>query len=420
MSSYVVPNTKREIQWLALGTLTGVLIGSLMYSSRAKKKTKSFNEFSAVYTDRSLNMMSDEFVKVMQDINATLKEVYNAKHTAIIPGSGSYAMEAVARQFARDKKVVIVRNGYFSFRWTDIFTRCCLPKEEIVLIASPVDESSQPQYAPYEIEDLLKTIQAERPDAVFAPHVETSTGMILPDQYIKRVAEAVHDVGGVFVLDCVSSGTIWVDMEELGIDALISAPQKGWTGPCCVGIVALSERGYKRMWESESDSLVTNLKMWCSVMNEYAEGGFKYWTTLPTDALKVFRDVMLETKAFGFAKAKTEQWRLGETAREKLFDLGFKGVSCIEYQAPGVVVAYIPEELKGFNFFREFRDEGVQIATGVGWKLNEPLDRGKFETVRIGLFGLDKIMNVNSAIASLTIVMERILSKTKGQLNLEE
>jgi len=359
-----------------------------------------------------LNMMSDEFVKVMQDISATLKEVYNAKYTAIIPGAGTYAMEAVARQFGGGKKVLVIRNGYFSYRWTDIFTRCKnLEGKETVLKAHPAEEADQPQYVPMKIEDVVAAIKSERPDAVFAPHVETSVGMILPDEYIRQVAKAVHDVGGVFVLDCIASGTIWLDIEDLGVDALISAPQKGWSGPCCVGIVALSDRGYSRVQETECNSMVTNLKMWCHVMSEYEAGRFKYYTTLPTDALRTFRDVMLETKTFGFAKAKAAQWRLGREVRAALLKRGFKGVPIPAYQSPGVVVVYIPKEMAGQNFFQKFKAEGVQIAGGVPWKLDEPANRGPKQTFRIGLFGIDKIMNVDATLKSLTAVVDNIVQQ---------
>jgi len=375
-------------------------------------KGKGLKEFSVVYTDRALNMMSDEFVKVMQDVSRILKEVYNAKYTAIIPGSGSYAMEAVARQFARMKKVMVIRNGYFSFRWTDIFEKCnLLSGEDTVLRAGPVEDGATPHYAPMPIEKVVEAIRTEKPDAIFAPHVETATGMILPDDYMRQVAKAVHDVGGVFVLDCIASGTIWVDMEDLGIDTVISAPQKGWTGPCCVGIVALSERGYQRVQENKSDSLVTDLKMWCKVMSEYEAGRFKYYTTLPTDALRVFRNVMFETKALGFAKAKAELWKLGNIARERFAKLGFKSVAFKSYQAPGVVVVYVPDKLKGTNMFKEFMTEGIQVAGGVPWKLGEPDGLGPKQTFRIGLFGLDKLADVDATIECLFSAVSGIVSR---------
>jgi len=408
-----VPHTRREIVFTMLGIVTtAVATKALMSRKQKSKQQKGLKEFSVVYTDRALNMMSSEFVTVMQDISATLKEVYNAKHTAIIPGAGTFAMEAVARQFGGKKKVMVIRNGYFSYRWSDIFTRCDIPEgEEIVLKAFPDEKGDQPQYVPMPIEKVIAEIKAQRPEAVFCPHVETSVGMILPDDYIKRVADAVHEVGGVLVVDCIASGTIWLNMEKLGIDALVSAPQKGWSGPCCVGIVALSERGYRRVQETNSDSMVTNLKEWCNVMSIYESGNFKYYTTLPTDALRTFRDVMLETKTFGFEKAKAEQWRMGRMVRAELRKHGFKGVPRVDYQAPGVVVVYIPKTMEGRNFFQEFKAQGVQIAGGVPWKLGEPEGRGKKETFRIGLFGLDKIMNVEETVKSLAAVVENIVKQ---------
>jgi len=373
---------------------------------------KGLKEFSVIYTDRALNMMSAEFVKVMQDISHILKGVYNAKHTAIIPGAGTFAMESVARQFAHMKKVMVIRNGYFSFRWTDIFQKCnLLEGEDLVIKAQPVDNSPMPHYVPASIDKVLDAIRTYKPDAVFAPHVETSVGMILPDDYMRQVGSAVHEVGGVFVLDCIASGTVWVDMEDLGIDALISAPQKGWSGPCCVGIVCLSERGYQRVQESKSNSMVTNLKMWCKVMTEYEAGRFKYYTTLPTNALRDFRDVMLETKAFGFAKAKEELWKLGNAVRQRFANLGFKSVPLKGYQSPGVVVVYIPEKIKGTNMFKEFMKEGIQVAGGVPWKIGEPEGRGPKQTFRIGLFGLDKIVDVGTTIESLFTGVNGIMSR---------
>jgi len=375
---------------------------------------KGLKEFSVIYTDRALNMMSSEFIQVMQDISGVLKQVYNAKHTAIIPGAGTYAMEAVARQFANKKKVMVIRNGYFSFRWTDIFERCnLLSSKDIVLKAQPVDSCPTPHYAPMSIDKVVETIRREKPDAVFAPHVETAVGMILPDDYIRQVGNAVHDVGGVFVLDCIASGTIWVDMEKLGIDALISAPQKGWSGPCCVGIVALSERGYQRVQENESNcnSMVTDLKMWCHVMSEYEAGRFKYYTTLPTNALRVFRDVMLETKAMGFARAKRELWNLGNMVRERFSNLGFKSVPSKGFQAPGVIVVYTPARIIGINMFKEFMAEGIQVAGGVPWKIGEPNGLGPKRTFRIGLFGLDKIADVDSTIDCLFSGVSGIMSR---------
>jgi len=410
-----VPHTRRELIFTMLGAVTTAVVTTAIMSRKQQKKEEGLKEFSVVYSDRALNMMSSEFVRVMQDISNTLKEAYRAKYTAIIPGAGSYAMEAVARQFGKGKKVMVIRNGYFSYRWTDIFTRCNIPKSEEILKAYPAEEGDQPQYIPMPIEKVVEAIKAERPDAVFAAHVETSVGMILPDEYIKRVAAAVHDVGGVLVIDCIASGTVWLNMEELGIDALISAPQKGWSGPCCVGIVALSEHGYRRVQETEGNSMVTNLKMWCNVMSEYEAGKFKYYTSLPTDALRTFRDVMLELKDFGLEKAKEEQWRLGQMVRSELRKLDFKGVPIPAYQAPGVVVLYIPKSmtdpktLKVRNFFQEFKAQGVQIAGGVPWKLGEPEGRGPKQTFRIGLFGIDKLKNVESTAASLVSVVKAIV-----------
>ena len=166
-------------------------------------------EFSVVYTDRALNHMSKRFQQVMQDISVTLKEVYHAKSAVVVPGSGTFGMEAVARQFATGRKALVIRNGWFSYRWTQIFEMGSIPSESTVLKARRSGPGKQEPFAPAPIAEVVAAIRAQRPDVVFAPHVETSAGMILPDAYLRAVADAVHEVGGLFVLDCIASGTIW-------------------------------------------------------------------------------------------------------------------------------------------------------------------------------------------------------------------
>ena len=346
--------------------------------------------------------------QIMNDINDTMKEAYNATSTIVMPGSGSYGMESVARQWATDKKVMVLRNGYFSYRWTDIFEQTGIPSEVIVVKGQPVDNSSQPQFAPHDIDAVVEKIRAEKPAVVFAPHVETSTGIILPDSYIKRVAEAVHAHGGLFVLDCIASGTVWVDMKATGVDCILSAPQKGWTGPACASLMMLSERGDHATRNSVSTSMVINMRKWLEVMDSYVNGGFAYYTTMPTDALTLFRDAALETKEFGFKKAAEAAWALGDECRDMMKAKGLRTVSAPGYEAPGVSVWYTNEP----DMFNKFKNRGFQIAAGVPFMINEPA--GNF-TFRIGLFGLDKITQREKTIATLEETLEKVLTEDCAQ-----
>jgi len=357
-------------------------------------------EFSVVYTDRALNHMSEPFKKVMLDIGDMLKEVYNAEHAVIIPGSGTYAMEACARQFATGKKALVLRNGYFSYRWSHIFDACNIPSEHIVLKARDVGGG---QYAPVPIEELEETIAKEKPAVMFAPQVETSTGILIPDEYIKRAAAAMHAQGGLFVLDCIASGTLWADMEALGIDALISAPQKGWTGPSCAGLVMLSKRGAEATRSSTSTSFVVDLRKWLEMMDSYEAGGFMYHATMPTDALATFRDVMLETKEFGFDNAKASAVALGGQVRKLMCeDKGLKSVAAPGFESPGVVVVHTDDA----GVVGKFISAGTQIAAGVPFMIGEPEGT---KTFRIGLFGLDKLKDPTVTTSNLKRAMDVVL-----------
>jgi aspartate aminotransferase-like enzyme len=360
-------------------------------------------EYSVVYTDRALNHMSQSFQSTMKQISQSLKQVYNAKATVIVPGSGTFAMEAVARQFGTGKNCFVVRNGWFSFRWTQIFEMGNIPAKSTVIMARPVAEGSQAAFAPAPIAEVVAAIKAERPDVVFAPHVETSAGIILPDDYIKAVTAAVHEVGGIFVLDCIASGTIWVDMEACGVDVLISAPQKGWSGSPCSGLVMLSDRALTLIESTTSTSYSCDLKKWLQIMQAYENGGHAYHATMPTDALTSFLTVINETGAYGFAKAHQSQQELGDRVRAILRNKGVKSVAAPGFEAPGVVVSYTdnPEIQTG----KKFMAAGLQIAAGVPLKCNEPAD---FQTFRIGLFGLDKLMDVDRAVAKLETVLNQI------------
>ena len=361
-------------------------------------------EYSVVFTDRSLNHMSQSFQGVMNDISAVLKKVYNARSAILVPGGGTYAMEAVARQFATDKKCIVIRNGWFSFRWTQIFDAGKIPADSTVLMARPINDKPQAPFAPAPVEEVVAIIEAQKPDMVIAPHVETSSGMMLPDDYIRAAADAVHAAGGLFVLDCVASGTVWVDMEACGVDVLISAPQKGWSSSPCSGMVMLSALARERIETTSSTSFACDLLKWLQIMEAYENGGFAYHATLPTDALKAFCEVMKETEQYGFDTLKVSQLELGDKVRTLLDAKGIKSVAAKGYEAPGVVVAYTDDA--HIHNGKKFTELGIQIAAGVPLQCDEPAD---FQTFRLGLFGLDKLQNVERTVATLEKALDAIL-----------
>lgn len=361
-------------------------------------------EFSVVFTDRSLNHMSKAFQQVMRDISEMLREVYGADGVAVIPGGGTYGMEAVARQFARDAKVLVVRNGWFSYRWSQIFEAGHLTSETQVLKARRAGNATQTPFAPAPIEEVTAAIRETRPDIVFAPHVETSAGVILPDDYIAAMAAAAHEVGALMVLDCIASGCIWVDMRASGVDVLISAPQKGWSAQPCAGLVMLSERAEARLAETTSDSFAIDLKKWRDIMKAYEGGGHAYHATMPTDALRAFRDTMAETRDYGFDKLKEAQWALGNAVRAMLKEKGVVSVAADGFGAPGVVVSYTTDP--AIQNGSKFAALGMQIAAGVPLQCDEPDD---FRTFRLGLFGLDKLYDVDGTVARLRRVLDQVL-----------
>ncbi|NVO27353.1 alanine--glyoxylate aminotransferase family protein [Donghicola sp. C2-DW-16] len=362
------------------------------------------DEFSVVFTDRSLNHMSATFQAVMRDISSMLKEVYKSDGVAIVPGGGTYGMEAVARQFAKGAKVLVVRNGWFSFRWSQIIDAGALAAETTVMKARQQGNEPTAPFAPAPIDEVVAKIREERPDVVFAPHVETSAGVILPDSYITALAEAAHEVGALMVLDCIASGCIWVDMKATGVDVLISAPQKGWSSTPSAGLVMLGERAIKRLETTQSDSFAVDLKKWFQIMQAYENGGHAYHATMPTDSLRAFRDTMAETRAYGFERLREAQWALGNGVRELLAKRGIKSVAAEGFGAPGVVVSYTdnPEVQSG----RAFAANGTQIAAGVPLQCDEPQG---FSTFRLGLFGLDKLYDVPATIARLTRALDAAL-----------
>lgn len=362
-------------------------------------------EYSVVFTDRSLNHMSKRFQGVMKDISATLKSVYNADAVAIVPGGGTYGMEAVARQFAQDKKTLIIRNGWFSYRWTQIFDMGNIPASSTVLKARRTDSSQTPApFAPAPVDEVVATIKEEKPDVVFAPHVETASGMILPDDYLKAVADAVHSVGGLLVLDCVASGTLWVDMKAVGVDILISAPQKGWSSSPCAALIMMNQAALDVMATTTSTSFAANLKQWHMIMQAYENGGHAYHATMPTDALAKFRDTMLETQAYGFDKVRDEQLALGKRVRQMLESKGIHSVAAEGFKAPGVVVNYTSDaELQNG---KKFAALGLQAAAGVPLMCDEGDD---YRSFRIGLFGLDKLHDIDGAVARLEKVVDQLV-----------
>ena len=362
-------------------------------------------EFSVVYTDRSLNHMSKKFQGVMTGISAMLKEVYHADATAIVPGSGTFGMESVARQFATDQPVLIVRNGFFSYRWSQILEmgRITAPANITVCQARRVGDGPQAPWAPAPIDEVAAAIARVKPAVVFAPHVETASGMLLPDDYLKRLAEAVHAVGGLFVLDCVASGALWVDMQALGVDVLISAPQKGWSSAPACAMVCLSKLALQRMQGTTSTSYSCDLKKWHQIMQTYESGAHAYHATVPTMALVELHAAMAETRARGFAQVRAQQLELGRQVRALFASRGLPSVAAEGFQAPGVVVSYTsdPDIQSG----KKFIAQGLQTAAGVPLMCDEPAD---FRTFRVGLFGLDKWADVGRSVGQLAAALDRM------------
>ncbi len=353
-------------------------------------------EFSVVYTDRSLNHMSNEFKRVITDISAVLKDVYQAHSTVVIPGSGTYGMEAVARQFATNQKCLVIRNGWFSYRWTQIFEAGQISQDLHVIKARRSSDSGTAPFAPAPIDEIVKFIKTEKPAVVFAPHVETSAGMILPDDYLKKIGEAVRSVDGLFVLDCIASGAMWVNMRDCLVDVIISAPQKGWSSSPCCALIGLSDRARTKIDSTTSTSFSCDLKKWLQIMETYESGNHVYHTTMPTDALKTLRNVMKETQSIGFEKLKSAQIELGSKVRELLVSRGFNSVAAPGFQSPCVVVSYTtdPEIQSG----KKFINVGLQTAAGVPLQCDEGAE---FRTFRIGLFGLEKLQNIDRTIKHL-------------------
>tara|TARA_X000000368_G_C23046026_1_gene719166 strand:- start:800 stop:1927 length:1128 start_codon:yes stop_codon:yes gene_type:complete len=361
-------------------------------------------EYSVVYTDRSLNHMSSSFQQAMNDVSSSLKKVYNAESVVLIPGGGTYGMEAVARQFANNKDCLVIRNGWFSYRWSQILEIGRIPSKLTVLKATRKSPGYQEPFFPVDIDEVVHKIKSEKPAMVFAPHVETSAGIILPDEYIKAVSDAIHSVGGMFVLDCIASGAIWIDMEKCGVDILVSAPQKGWSASPAFGMVMLSQNASSKIHKTQSTSFSCDLLKWLQMMQAYENGGHAYHATMPTDAIKHFRDTINETAVFGFNKACDKQQELGDRVRSLVKKYGFISVAAEGFLAPGVVVSYTSD--KDIHNGSKFKSLGMQIAAGVPLQCDEGDD---YQTFRLGLFGLDKLKDVDSAVQRLENVFNQLM-----------
>ncbi|HXW64174.1 MAG TPA: aminotransferase class V-fold PLP-dependent enzyme [Burkholderiaceae bacterium] len=377
-----------------------------MTSLRPEIDPDGLLEYSVVFTDRALNHMSQKFQRVMRDISQILKQTYNAHTAIIVPGGGTIGMEAVARQFATDRRTLVVRNGWFSYRWSQIFDMGHIPSAQTVLKARPAAPGRQAPYAPPPVEEVVAAIAEQRPDAVFAPHVETASGIMLPESYLRAVSEAAHNAGAIFVLDCIASGAIWIDMQNIGIDVLVSAPQKGWSGSPCSAFVMLSERARNLMAATRSTSFAADLNKWLQIMQAYEGGSHAYHSTLPTDALAKTHEAMVETRAYGLEQLRARQLDLGQRVRALLASKGLRGVAAEGFHAPGVVVSYTDDD--GLHTGKAFVAAGLQAAAGVPLQCDEPAD---FKTFRIGLFGLDKLYNVERTVANLDAALARVLAR---------
>ncbi len=360
-------------------------------------------EYSVVFSDRSLNSMSDAFGEVMRDISRIMRNAYGAASVAVVPGGGTYGMEAIARQFANDARVLVIRNGWFSYRWSQIMEAGRLASHTTVLSASQSEDSTDAPFAPHPLDEILARIRAEKPDVVFCPHVETSAGMMMPDDFIHAVTDCVHEHGGIFVLDCVASGTVFVNLEETGVDVLLTAPQKGWSASPCAALVMMSPHGRARLDETTSSSFANDLKKWTQIMETYEGGAHAYHATMPTDALRHFRDALIEAEEFGLEALKQAQIRLGEEVRGLMDRYSYKSVAADGFKAPSVVVCFAPNaEMKSGKTFAE---QGLQIAAGVPLECGEREDYASF---RIGLFGLDKLMDIDRTVTNLETALEKI------------
>ena len=360
-------------------------------------------EYSVVFSDRSLNSMSDAFGQVMRDISRIMKTAYGAVSVAVVPGGGTYGMEAIARQFTTDANVLVIRNGWFSFRWSQIIEAGRLATSTTVLAARQLEDTSDAPFAPVPLDEIIATIRSEKPDVVCCPHVETSAGLMVPDSFISAVADAVHEHGGLFVLDCVASGTVFVNLEKTGVDLLLTAPQKGWSASPCAALVMMSPHGRARLDDTTSSSFANDLKKWTQIMETYEGGAHAYHATMPTDALRHFRDALVEAEAYGLEALKEAQIRLGRKVRDLMDSYQYKSVAATGFEAPSVVVCFAPNV--DIKTGKAFAAQGLQIAAGVPLECGEREDYASF---RIGLFGMDKLTDIDRTVAHLETALEGI------------
>ena len=360
-------------------------------------------EYSVVFSDRSLNSMSDAFGQVMRDISRIMKTAYGAVSVAVVPGGGTYGMEAIARQFTTDANVLVIRNGWFSFRWSQIIEAGRLATSTTVLAARQLEDTSDAPFAPVPLDEIIAAIRSEKPDVVYCPHVETSAGLMVPDSFISAVADAVHEHGGLFVLDCVASGTVFVNLEKTGVDVLLTAPQKGWSASPCAALVMMSPHGRARLDDTTSSSFANDLKKWTQIMETYEGGAHAYHATMPTDALRHFRDALVEAEAYGLEALKEAQIRLGRKVRDLMDSYQYKSVAATGFEAPSVVVCFAPNV--DIKTGKAFAAQGLQIAAGVPLECGEREDYASF---RIGLFGMDKLTDIDRTVAHLETALEGI------------
>jgi aspartate aminotransferase-like enzyme len=193
-------------------------------------------------------------------------------------------------------------------------------------------------------------------------------------------------------------------MHKCAVDLLISAPQKGWSASPCCALVMLSALALERIEQTHSSSFACDLKKWLQIMQAYEQGGHAYHATMPSDSLARFNEVMKETQAYGFEKVRDEQQALGDRVRAMLTGKGIKSVAAAGFQAPGVVVSYTDDaDIKNG---KKFANHGLQIAAGVPLQCDEPAD---FQTFRIGLFGLEKLHNIERTVSTLERALDEVM-----------
>ena len=169
-------------------------------------------------------------------------------------------------------------------------------------------------------------------------------------------------------------------------------------------MVAMSDRAREKIESTQSSSFSMDLKKWLQIVETYEKGAHVYHTTMPTDALKILRNVMKETQDLGFDLLKAKQLELGTKVRALMESKGYPSVAAKGFQAPGVVVSYTkdPEIQSG----KKFIALGLQTAAGVPLQCDE---RPDFRTFRIGLFGLEKLEHVDRTVQHLEKALEKIV-----------